>query len=138
MKQEYDSLIRNGTWTLCKLPAGRKAIKSKWVYKAKTKDDGTIERYKARLVAQGFSQRIGVDYDDTFSPVATMTTIRTIIGLKALQWHVPQLDVDTAYLNANLDVDLYITQLKGFETEGDQSQGEPTVCKLKKAIYGLK
>jgi hypothetical protein len=138
MKQEYDSLIRNGTWSLCKLPKGRKAIKSKWVYKVKTKDNGTIERYKARLVAQGFSQRIGVDYDGTFSPVATVTTIRTIICLKALHWHVRQLDVDTAYLNANLDVDLYINHRKGFEILEEESQGEPIVCKLNKAIYGLK
>jgi hypothetical protein len=137
MKDEYDSLIKNGTWTLCDLPPGRKAIKSKWVYKTKTNQDGTIERYKARLVAQGFSQRIGIDYGDTFSPVATMTTIRTLIGLKALGWHVRHLDVDTAYLNADLDVDLYITQPKGFEAEDTDSKGERLVCKLRKAIYGL-
>jgi hypothetical protein len=84
MAQEYDSLIKNKTWNLCELPAGRKAIKSKWVYKIKTKADGSIDRYKSRLVAQGFSQRVGVDYDETFSPVATMATIRSLICLLAL------------------------------------------------------
>jgi hypothetical protein len=138
MKTEFDSLMKNGTWTLCELPPGRKAIRSKWVYKTKTNQDGSVERYKARLVAQGFSQRIGIDYDDTFSPVASMTTIRTLIGLKAIGWHVRQLDVDTAYLNADLDVDLYITQPKGFESSDADSKGELLVCKLHKAIYGLK
>lgn len=138
MKQEYDSLIQNGTWSLEELPSGRKAIKSKWVFKTKTKPDGTVERYKARLVAQGFSQRVGIDFDDTFSPVATLVTFRIMIGLKAIGWHVRQLDVETAYLNANLDVDIYITQPQGFEINKTSNQAGRPVCKLHKAIYGLK
>ena len=133
MNEEYKSLTSKRTWTLSKLPPKRKAIKSKWVYKVKTNSDGTIERYKARLVAQGFSQRHGIDYDDTFSPVATMATIRILISLKANHWHVRQLDVDTAYLNANLDAEIFITQPKGYEIPS--SKGEPLVCKLNKAIY---
>ena len=136
MKEEFKSLTQNKTWTLCKLPQNRKAINSKWVYKIKTKSDSTIERFKARLVAQGFSQRYGVDYDETFSPVATMPTIRILISLQAYHWQVRQLDVDTAYLNAKLDADIFITQPKGFEAK--TNQGEPQVCKLNKAIYGLK
>src|SRR5690242_14393035 len=96
MQQEFESLIQNETWTLCKLPPGRQAIKSKWVYKTKTNQSGSIDRYKARLLAQGFSQRVGIDYDDMFSPAASMSTIRIIVGLKAQGWHAKQLDVDTA------------------------------------------
>ena len=76
MKSDYRSLSGNQTWELTDLPAGLKSIKSKWVYKAKMDDNDKVERYKARLVAPGFSQRFGVDYDDTFSPVAAMTTFR--------------------------------------------------------------
>jgi transposase InsO family protein len=136
MKNEYDSLIDNQTWTLCQLPSNRKAIRSKWVFKTKTKADGTIDRFKARLVAQGFSQRHGIDFDETFSPVASMPTIRILLSLQALNWHVRHIDVDTAYLNANLDVELYISQPEGFEVVNDN--GGKLVCRLKKAIYGLK
>ena len=135
MEQEYQSIMVNKTWTLTTIPPGRNAIKSKWVFKAKLKEDGTIERFKARLVAQGFSQRYGIDYDETFSPVASKTTIRILIGLRAQGWVVQQIDVDTAYLNANIDADLYITQPQGFEVP---NQGELRACKLNRAIYGLK
>jgi hypothetical protein len=106
------------------------------VFKIKTLEDGTVDRFKARLGAQGFSQRHGVDYDETFLPVATKTTIRVLIGLRSQRWHVRHIDVDTAYLNADLNAELYIQQPKGFEQHDDQ--GEILVCKLMKTIYGLK
>ena len=136
MNKEHQSLLKNQTWSLTELPSGRKTIKSKWVFKVKTNEDGSVDRFKARLVAQGFSQRHGIDNDETFSPVATKATIRILIGLKAQGWHLRHVDVDTAYLNADIDAELYISQPKGFEKRGDQ--GEVLVCKLRKAIYGLK
>ena len=133
MQTEYNSLIENNTWTICELPKDRKPIKSKWIFKKKTQGVPENIKFKARLVAQGFSQRHGIDYDETFSPVANMATLRIIIGLRAIGWTVRQLDVDTAYLNANLDSNIYITQPKGFEVKNPE-----LVCKLNKAIYGLK
>ena len=136
MKNEFDSLQRNKTWTLCQLPQGRSPIKSKWIFKIKMNADGQVDRYKARLVAQGFSQKYGVDYNETFSPVATLATIRTLIGLKARGYTVHHVDVDTAYLNADLDTEIYLTQPQGFEVHDEQ--GKALVCCLNKAIYGLK
>ena len=132
MDLEFDSLVKNNTWTVTFLPPGRKAIKSKWIFKRKTEADGSPGRNKARLVAQGFSQRYGVDYDETFAPVTNMATLRIMIGLRAQGYHVRQLDVDTAYLNAKLNEDIYLTQPKGFHDNTE------LVCKLNKAIYGLK
>lgn len=104
MNEEYDSLINNGTWSLEELPVGKKAISNKWVYKIKRNQDGNIERYKARLVVRGFTQKEGLDYEETFSPVAKFTSIRTILALStSLNYSLIQFDTKTAFLYGQLE-----------------------------------
>ena len=135
MKKEMESLYENEVWDLVEPPKGRKIVGSKWVFKEKMGADGTTERYKARLVAQGFSQKRGLDYDETFSPVVRTESVRSMIALAAtdnLLLH--QMDVTTAFLNGTLEEEVYMKQPEGFATKGK----EHLVCKLKKSIYGLK
>ncbi len=135
MKSEYDSLIRNETWKLVSLPKDRKAIGNKWVYKIKRNADGSVERYKARLVCKGFSQKEGIDYTETFSPVARYTSVRTVLAVtNQLGLHIHQMDVKTAFLNGKLEEELYMVQPEGFVEEGK----EHLVCKLERSLYGLK
>ena len=131
MENEMDSLYKNYVWDLVELPKDRKAVGSKWVFKIKNAADGSIERYKARLVAQGFSQKYGQDYDETFCPVVRSESIRTLISLSVrngLKHH--QMDVTTAFLNGELDEEVYMKQPKGFAVKGQEN----LVCKLKKAF----
>ena len=135
MQQEINSLHKHDVWTLTELPEGRKVIGSKWVFKVKHNADGSVEKHKARLVAQGFSQKHGVDYDETFSPVVRFESIRTVIALavkKGLKMH--QMDVKTAFLYGELEEEVYMRQPEGFVVEGQ----EHLVCKLNKSLYGLK
>ena len=137
MEEEYNSLIANDTWTLTKLPNGRKPIGSKWIYKLKENADGSIAKHKARLVAKGYTQTYGVDYKETFAPVTKSTTIRTMLALAALFEYEPtQADISTAYLHANMEEDIYMEQPEGF-VKYDEN-GTQYVCKLNKSIYGLK
>ncbi len=104
MEREMESLRENEVWELVKLPLNKKVVGSKWVFKIKMNDNGKVNRYKARLVAQGNSQTKGMDYDETFSPVVRMESLQTIVSLAAcngLELH--QLDVTTAFLNGKLD-----------------------------------
>ena len=136
MTNEIESLRENDVWDLVPLPPGRKAIGCKWIYKVKRDADGNIERFKSRLVAQGFSQKYGIDYDETFSPVVRFESIRTIIALAAqygLKLH--QMDVKTAFLNGELKEEIYMRQPDGFTATGDE---KTYVCKLKRSLYGLK
>ncbi|KAM2723556.1 hypothetical protein EV1_026500 [Malus domestica] len=135
MKEEIDALQQNQTWDLVPKPRDVKSISCKWVYKIKRRPDGSIERYKARLVARGFSQQYGLDYDETFSPVAKLTTVRVLLALAANKdWNMWQMDVKNAFLHGELDREIYMIQPMGF-----QSQDHPEyVCKLRKALYGLK
>ena len=135
LDNEYSSLVKNNTWTLVPLPKGRKAVDCRWVFKVKYNADGSIERHKARLVAKGFSQVAGLDYEETFSPVARYTSIRTILAIaNQLNLEVHQMDVSTAFLNGELQEEIYMTQPEGYILK----RKEHLVCKLNKSIYGLK
>jgi hypothetical protein len=110
-------------------------VSSKWLYKIKHVDDGSIEKYKSRFVAHGFYQKEDIDYDETFAPVARYTSIRTIISLAAkMKWKLHQMDVKTTLLNGVIEEEVYIEQPQGFEVEEKNTH----VCRLKKALYGLK
>ncbi|KAI3500109.1 hypothetical protein L1887_35925 [Cichorium endivia] len=135
MEEEIIALEQNQTWELVPKPRDIKPISCKWVYKIKRRPDGSIERYKARLVARGFSQQYGLDYDETFSPVAKITTVRVLLALAASKdWKLWQMDVKNAFLHGELDREIYMNQPKGFEDAPNSNR----VCKLRKALYGLK
>ncbi|PSR81443.1 hypothetical protein PHLCEN_2v6371 [Hermanssonia centrifuga] len=122
--------MENGTWELVDLPEGQKAIKCKWVYTIKA--DGC---YKARLVAKGFSQQYGIDCEETFSPVARWESICFLLAHAALEnWEIESLDVKTAFLYGKLDEEIYMEQPEGFMKKKMGAK----VCRLRKAIYGLK
>lgn len=134
-REEYDALMDKQTWTLTKLPPGRAAIGSKWVFKVKYNPDGTVNRYKARLVAQGYSQKPGIDYDETFSPVVHRTSLRTLLAYGVQRGMIiHQMDVVTAFLNGSLTEEIYMKQPDGFEAHGR----EDLVCRLNRSLYGLK
>jgi hypothetical protein len=136
MQEEYDSLMANGTWELNTLPEGLKSIGCKWVFRTKYDASGNIIRYKARLVIKGYSQVAGVDFDETFAPVANkFITIRCILAIAAaMDWEIHQMDVKTTFLNGVLEVFIYMNQPEGFVQKGK----EHLMCKLIKALYGLK
>jgi hypothetical protein len=135
MTKEYQSIIKNDVWEIVPRLKRKDVVSSKWVYKIKHAIDGSIEKYKARFVARGFSQKEGIDYEETFSPVARYTSIRTIIALAAkMKWKLHQMDVKTTFLNGVIEEEVYIEQPQGFEVEDRKTH----VCRLKKACYGLK
>lgn len=132
---EYSSIIKNDVWEIVPRPEGKSVVTSRWLYKIKYAADGSIEKYKVRFVARGFSQIEGVDYEETFAPVARYTSIRSIISIAAeMGWSIHQMDVKTAFLNGIIQEEVYIEQPQGFE----QHERETHVCRLKKALYGLK
>ena len=133
MVKEFNSLQKNATWELISLPPGRKLVQCKWVYWTKTASDGTICNYKAILVAKWFSQVQGVDYHETFVPVAKMDSIRLVLAIAASKhWEVHHMDVKSAFLHGYLHEEIYMKQLKGY------SSYPSLVCKLQKSLYGLK
>lgn len=133
MKEELASFEANETWSLVDLPVGRKPIKTMWVFKTKRSEDGTIIRHKARLVAKGCSQIEGIDYGETFSPVVRYGSIRILIALAAQRGlDIDQMDAVSAYLQGTLNEEIYTRQPEGFD------DGTGKVCKLRKAMYGLK
>ncbi|XP_048481491.1 uncharacterized protein LOC105390889 [Plutella xylostella] len=125
MDCEYNSLVENNTWTLCDLPSGCKAIPCKWVFKTKMDDKGNISRHKARLVIKGYEQREGIDYTEVYAPVVRSTSLRHMIGLAAkLKLDIEQLDAMTAFLQGDIDVELYMEQPSQYEN------GTQQVCRL--------
>ncbi|KAK9008932.1 hypothetical protein V6N11_080408 [Hibiscus sabdariffa] len=134
MRSEMDSMSENQVWTLVEPPEGIKPIGGKWVFKKKTDMDGNVQTYKGRLVAKGFRQIHGVDYDETFSPVAMFKSIQILLAVAAFHdYEIWQMDVKTAFLNGKLEEDVYMTQLEGFVTPENARK----VCKLQRSIYGL-
>ena len=120
MANEIAALEANNTWTLETLPPGKRPISSKWVYKIKYKPDGTIERHKARLVAKGYTQVEGLDYHETFAPVAKLVTVRCLLAIAAIRnWELHQLDVNNAFLHGDLHEEVYMTIPQGFSRTND-------------------
>ena len=136
MNEEMAALIDNDTFELTSLPEGRSVIGGRWVYSLKCNPNGE-DKFKARYVAKGYTQVSDVDYHETFSPTARITSVRMLIQLAVQNdMVVHQMDVKTAYLNAPIDCEIYVKQPDGFEIDG--KNGEKLVCKLKKSLYGLK
>ncbi|CAM8972042.1 unnamed protein product [Rhodiola kirilowii] len=136
MNKEILALEANHTWILTELPSDKTLVDCKWIYKVKFNSDGSIERYKARLVARGFTQVEGLDYHETFAPVAKMTTVRCLLAIAAARhWPLHQLDVNNAFLHGSLDEEVYMKLPPGFYKK-EKAAGK--VCRLMKSLYGLK
>jgi hypothetical protein len=135
IQNEMDSILSNGTWELSERPHDCKPVGCKWVFKKKLRPDGTIEKYKARFVAKDYRQKEGEDYFNTYSPVARLTTIRVLLFMAASYGLiVHQMDVKTAFLNGELEEEIYMDQPDGFMVKGEERK----VCKLLKSLYDLK
>ena len=131
MYEEMRALLKNHTWDIVLLPKGKKPVGCRWVYTLKCKAYGSLERYKAQLVARGYTQTHGIDYQDTFAPMARMNTIRIIISLAVnLDWPLNQYDIKNAFLHGDLKEEIYMQLPPGYE--GNQNEGK--VCKLRKAL----
>jgi hypothetical protein len=135
MTEDYQSIIKNDVWEIVPRSKSKDVVSSKWLFKIKHVANGSIEKYKERFVARGFSQKEGIDYEETFAHVARYTSIRTIIALAAkMKWKLHPMDVKTAFLNGVIEEEVYIEQPQGFEVEDRKTD----VWKLKKALYRLK
>ncbi|KAK1572541.1 hypothetical protein Q3G72_034297 [Acer saccharum] len=135
MSDEFDALIKNGTWSLVPPSPSHNIVGCKWVFRIKRSPNGSIARYKAHLVAKGFHQRQGLDYNETFSPVVKTTTIRVLLNIAVTRgWSLRQLDVNNAFLQGYLTENVVMAQPPGFVDPSSPLH----VCQLKKAIYGLK
>ena len=135
INDEVESILQNHTWELVDLPPGSKPLGYKWIFKKKMKADGSIDKYKARLVIKGYKQKEGLDYFDTYSPVTRISSIRMLIAIAAIHnLEIRQMDVKTAFLNGDLDEEIYIEQPEGFIIPGQEKK----VCRLVKSLYGFK
>ncbi|GFW12448.1 retrovirus-related Pol polyprotein from transposon TNT 1-94 [Trichonephila clavipes] len=133
IESEMNSLRENHTWELTDLPAGAKAISCKWIYRLKTNPKGSLNKYKASLVARGFNQRQGIDYSETYSPVTKLGKIRTVLSMAAEErMHLIQFDVSTSIPYGDLEETIYMQQSENFK------DGTERVCKLKRSLCGLK
>ncbi|KAG8480419.1 hypothetical protein CXB51_025096 [Gossypium anomalum] len=135
MEAELDMIQKNQTWDLVKRPEKKKVIGVRWVFRARFNANGSLNKYKARLVVKGYSQQYGIDFEETFAPVARLDTIKLLLSLAAQkQWKIHQLDVKSAFLNGYLKEEIYVEQPDGFQIQGHEDK----VYRLKKALYGLK
>nr|CAN77977.1 hypothetical protein VITISV_010463 [Vitis vinifera] len=135
VNDEINSIMQNHTWELVNLPPGNKPIGCKWIFKRKLQTNGTIDKYKAHLVAKGYRQKEGLDFFDTYSPVTRITSIRMLIATTAIHnFEIHQMDVKITFLNGDLDEEIYMEQPKGFVVK----EQEKKVCRLIKSLYGLK
>nr|KYP66808.1 Retrovirus-related Pol polyprotein from transposon TNT 1-94 [Cajanus cajan] len=129
----------NNTWCIPHLPNDKKPISGKWLFKLKLNSDGTVAKHKAWLVACGFTQQYGLDFQETFSPVAKIRTLRLLLSLAASQhWNLAQLDVNNAFLNYHLDEEIFMQIPPGYNHDIIPTSAAPLVCKLNRSIYGLK
>jgi hypothetical protein len=135
MIEEMKAIEANKTWDLVDPPSGCRPIGLKWVYKVKKDERGAVVKHKARLVARGFVQREGIDFEEVFAPVARMESVRLLLALAAAKdWQVHHLDVKSAFLNGDLAEEVYVKQAPGFVVKG----AEHKVLRLRKALYGLR
>ena len=135
MLEEYRSILKNNVWDIVSRPKEKSMVSSKWIYKIKHAADGSVEKFKARFVARGFTQKEGIDYEVTFAPIARYTSIRAIISLvSVLGWKLHQMDVKTTFLNGKIENEDFVEQQYGFILHNKYTHG----CKLRKALYGLK
>jgi hypothetical protein len=135
MAEELKSITDNKTWTLTDTPLGKKPIGLKWVFKLKRDTDGNITRHKARLMAKGYVQCTGIDFDEVFAPVARLESVRFILAIAThYRWMVHHLDMKSAFLNGDLVEEVYVKQPLGFIVRGKEGK----VYKLHKALYGLR
>lgn len=135
MDRKIESLRALGVWELTVVPPDRKAVGCKWVYKRKFDAQGKLLKYKARLVDKGFTQQIGIDYNETYAPVMKLESLKVLLATVAQEdWELHQVDVKTAYLYGELEETIYMQQPEGYIQEGDEDK----VCHLLKGLYGLK
>ena len=135
MLDEMTSIEASDTWRLVERPTRARPIGLKWVYKVKKDEHGAIVKHKARLVARGFVQREGIDFEEVFAPVARMESVRLLLALAAAKdWGVHHLDVKSAFLNGELAEEVYVKQAPGFQVKGEERK----VLRLQKALYGLR
>jgi hypothetical protein len=135
MTEEYQSIMQNEVWEIVPRPKSKDVVSSRWIFKIKHDVDGSIEKYKERFSAHVFSQKEGIDYEETFAHVARYNSIRTIIALAAkMKWKLHQMDMKTTFLNSVIEEEVYIEKPQGFRVEDIKSH----VCRLKKSLYGLK
>ena len=135
INNEVESILQNHTWELVDLLPGSKPLGYKWIFKKKMKANGSIDKYKARLVIKGYKQKEGLDYFDTYSPVTRISSIRMLIAITAIHnLEIHQMDVKTAFLNGDLDEEIYMEQPEGFIFPSQEKK----FCRLVKSLYGLK
>ena len=135
IKNEIDFIMQNDTWDLVDLPPGATPIGCKWIFKRKYKPDGSVEKFKARLVPKGFTQKQNIDYFDTYAPMTRISSFRILFALASIyKLYIHQMDVKTAFLNGDLEEEIYMLQPEGCIVSGQESK----VCKLQKSLYGLK